>query len=560
MCAIAEKEVRPSNFKEQRLQQLIDECQKTVLEQIIQPFGLSMAMFNDKDGGDVDTVHNVRKGVYATEKEKEKYDNRGEYNSSEYHSHKNYKKKNAEVKEQKESGNLQDAYTGKNVSPNSKVDLDHTISAKEAHDDAGAYLAEKNTKDLVNQASNLNATNSTINRAKKQKTTEEFIKDWEKKRPERQKKIEELSQKTQLTDKERKELEKLKKLEEFSPEEARKIEKAARKAYEKEINKYYKSGKFIKNTAKAAGMTAAKTAIQQAVGMLLVEFAQASFHEVKMFFKERSTSSKNIFKDIKDRLANVMSKVLEKLKKWKEIAQTMADGFLSGFFSSLVTTFINIFATTAKKFVRAIREGIRSLVQSFKLLFFRPQDMSEEDALKTVIKSLSGVFITTVGIAAETALNTFLQSVPVIGQFASVITPVLLGILSGISIALVSYLVDSLFDLFHKTEREFDSLLKISNLAIANGESIEIVFNNYIAMGRNFEEMQRQYDNVITSNTDIKKVYKDILDNNLHVLQSNSKVIGKQKAFIEGSSNHKTIVEKVSVSVNETEKWLNKKR
>ena len=195
MGTVAEKEVRPSNFKEQRLQQLIDECQKTVLEQIIQPFGLSMAMFDDKDGGDVDTVHNVRKGVYATENEKEKYNNREEYNSSQYHSHTNYKKKNAEVKEQKKSGNLQDAYTGKNVSPNSDIDLDHTISAKEAHDDAGAYLAEKNTKDLVNQASNLNATDRTINRSKKQKTTEEFIKVWEKKRPERQKKIEELSKK-----------------------------------------------------------------------------------------------------------------------------------------------------------------------------------------------------------------------------------------------------------------------------------------------------------------------------------------------------------------------------
>ena len=44
--------------KEQRLQQLFVECQQQVISQIIGPFGLSQAMFEDRSGGNVTTEHN----------------------------------------------------------------------------------------------------------------------------------------------------------------------------------------------------------------------------------------------------------------------------------------------------------------------------------------------------------------------------------------------------------------------------------------------------------------------------------------------------------------------
>lgn len=47
-------------------------------------------------GGNVDTIHNVRSGVYATEEEQVRYESRGKYNSDPYHKHDNYKKTNAE--------------------------------------------------------------------------------------------------------------------------------------------------------------------------------------------------------------------------------------------------------------------------------------------------------------------------------------------------------------------------------------------------------------------------------------------------------------------------------
>jgi hypothetical protein len=63
-------QLNKSQLKEQRLQELLDSCQTQVLQQIIGPFGLTSAMFNDKDGGNVTTTKNFEQGVTATEQDK----------------------------------------------------------------------------------------------------------------------------------------------------------------------------------------------------------------------------------------------------------------------------------------------------------------------------------------------------------------------------------------------------------------------------------------------------------------------------------------------------------
>lgn len=46
-----------TEMREERLHKLFADCQQQVLGHIIGPFGLSMAMFEDKDGGNVTTLH-----------------------------------------------------------------------------------------------------------------------------------------------------------------------------------------------------------------------------------------------------------------------------------------------------------------------------------------------------------------------------------------------------------------------------------------------------------------------------------------------------------------------
>jgi hypothetical protein len=146
-----------------------------VVKSLTTSFGLDFLLFEDKVGGDVDTIHNARNKVYATEAEREKYEQRGEYNSTEYHHHKDYIATNREGKAKREAGTLTDTYTGETFAPNAKTNLDHIQSAKEIHDDAGRVLAGLDGPDLANDRSNLTHTNETLNKAKNAKTMDAFV-------------------------------------------------------------------------------------------------------------------------------------------------------------------------------------------------------------------------------------------------------------------------------------------------------------------------------------------------------------------------------------------------
>ena len=41
------------------------ELHQTVVKSLATSFGLDFLLFKDKNGGDVDTIYNVRKGIYA---------------------------------------------------------------------------------------------------------------------------------------------------------------------------------------------------------------------------------------------------------------------------------------------------------------------------------------------------------------------------------------------------------------------------------------------------------------------------------------------------------------
>ena len=66
------------------------ELEKTVINSLTTTFGLDFLLFKDKVGGDVDTIQNARKNIYATDASQQKYEQRGDYDSTAYHSHENY--------------------------------------------------------------------------------------------------------------------------------------------------------------------------------------------------------------------------------------------------------------------------------------------------------------------------------------------------------------------------------------------------------------------------------------------------------------------------------------
>lgn len=433
-----------SSFHKDRLGQLIDETKRGVISSIAGPFGLGKIISAyDKTGGNVDTVHNARAGVYATQEEKQRYDDRGEYNSSDYHGHKDYKDKNKVDSKLQDESMLVDSYTGNVMGGNENRHLDHQISASEVHNDAGLILAEIDGPSAANADSNLNSTSEHVNNksGKGKLTTEEFLAKLERTAPARKARIEELSNKQDLTVQEKRELERLQKHDEVDPELMRKKEKEARHEYNKNINKkYYTSKKFIKNTVSTGAVEGAKMGAQQAFGYILVEFLSSSIVEIKDVYSN-GLEGDSLYRDVKVRLIRIGQNIAD---KWKGVAEGFSVGFISGFISNLITTLVNMFVTTAKRFVRMIREGVFSLLKALKLILFPPADLSFTETMHEAMKLIAAGGVVIAGVALEEIIEKLILGVPFLVPFAPVVTAVIIGSLTAIAMSLVAYLIDKM--------------------------------------------------------------------------------------------------------------------
>lgn len=431
-----------TSFHQQRLDDVLGSLKKEVIASIVGPFGLGKAFSAyDKAGGNVDTVHNAREGVYATAEERQRYDDQGNYNSSDYHGHSDYIEKNSRDSESQSNGTLMDSYTGGILEQNKKRNLDHTVCAKEVHDDAGRVLAEVDGPTVANSISNLNPTSEHINNSsgKWDLTTDEFLAKLERTAPERKARIEELSAKKELSVKESRELERFRVHEEVDADRMRQIDQDARKEYDAKINKkYYTSKKFASNTIKTGVDEGAKMGVQQAIGLLLVEFLSNSFIEIKQSFN-RGLEGETLMHDIRIRLERIGKKCAS---KWKDMIEGFSGGFISGFISNLVTTLVNVFITTSKRFVRMIREGVFSLLKALKLILLPPPNMSFLESMHEATKLFAAGGIVIAGVALEEVVEKFVLSVPALAPIATLVTSVLVGSLTAISMALISYLID----------------------------------------------------------------------------------------------------------------------
>ena len=433
-----------SEFNEKRVEQLLEETKNGIVSSIVGPFGLGKLMSAyDKEGGNVDTVHNVREGVYATTEEKQRYDERGDYNSSDYHGHKDYKSKNREDSQLQDKGTLSDSYTGNALDVNSNRHLDHTISANEVHNDAGRILAEVDGPSAANSESNLNSTSEHINNksGKGALTSNEFLNKLERTAPERKARIEELTGKQELTSKESRELERLNEHDAVDADRMRQIDENARNEYDTNINKdYYTSKKFVRSTLSTGVNEGLNMGGQQAFGVLLVEFFSASFAEIRLAFNA-GLEGESLYSDIKIRLERIGSKVAA---KWKDAIKGFSGGFISGFISNLITTLINVFITTGKRVVRMIREGVFSLLKALKLIMFPPADMSYQQAVHEAMKLIAAGGIVVVGVLLEESIEKLVLGVPFLAPFATIVTAVIVGSLTAIAMSLVTYLIDKM--------------------------------------------------------------------------------------------------------------------
>ncbi|MBE0440386.1 MAG: hypothetical protein IBX57_11660 [Gammaproteobacteria bacterium] len=402
------------------------ELEKTVVNSLATSFGLDFLLFQDKLGGDVDTIHNARQGVYANDNEKQRYESRGEYDkkkSEEYHKEKNYIDRGKSDKQSHKDGVLHDTYRNKNMSADEKGkrDLDHVQSAKEIHDDPGRVLAEIDGAKIANRDTNLQSTHSSVNRSKGKKPIEEFLAELPKKIEQQEDSIrkkkdrlkcmpcetpEQQHKARELEDEIRKTEEKVAALKSIDPDAMRKKDEEARNKYNQEVNlTYYTSSKFIKNTAIASGTAGFKMGARQMLGLILAEFWFELREQVPSIFNKLREDF-NLEKFI-GHVVKIMKGVWKRIKlRFNEFLVAFKDGFFAGVLASATTTMFNIFATTQKMTIKIIREVWGQLVKAIKLVVFNPEKLSFVDLCKAVTAVLS------VGVATVLGTMVYSQLLP----------------------------------------------------------------------------------------------------------------------------------------------------
>lgn len=406
----------------EKIDALLDSCQRECLQAVIRPLGLGKVLFEDKLGGNVTTTHNFEKGITATESDRARYLDWGNRKSMDTRERrkpylKDYaKKKNRDFKNG--APEIIDQYTGQPLEKNTmNVHWEHVVPVINIENSPSFNLrmTEQERVALANADENKTYTTAEINLKKNDKD----LMNWYGSLP----KEERTSMKLDKG--------KVSKAYQRSKKHVR-AEEA--KAWIK------KDGLEISTTGFNEG---GRMALQQALGVLIEEFVRAAFDEVKDVWKTgfRGKVDDDFLDVLKARLMRVAKRVQS---KWKDATYALRDGFLSGFLSNLVTVLINMFATTAARLVRMIREGFMSLYHALKTLAFPEEGVTMAEAADAAVKLLAAGLVTAGGIALEAALDPYLKS---LGPLADVVLSVSVGLATGVATACTIYLLDEI-DLF----------------------------------------------------------------------------------------------------------------
>ena len=400
--ALKEMQGLQSQLPKEQMNAPFEQCSQNAIDAVVGHFGLAAVVLNSKEGGNVNTTHNVRKGIYASETEKQRYENRGEYDSGHYHTDKNYIAINKEQGELKQQGQSIDYMTGKKIRLNDSTDLDHIVSAKTIHDDKARVLAEVDGAKLANTRDNLSLTDSTLNRSKKAMTDDEF-------RAHKERSLVELDKISKTRDLSDKEKMRKAKLESINDDEVRKTYNESKENIDKKVDRaYYTSAKPYKEALITGGIDAGKMAIHFAIGEILKEFIIGMSDELKTLFKEFGNESLgDIFKRFAKRLKQIWANLRA---RWKDIIAGSFEAGIVAFFGNLVVFVINIFFTTLKRIVRIIRAGFTSLYWAVKKLF--DENTPENERLFEASKIFVAGLISAVTMLSGEYITKWLYAIP----------------------------------------------------------------------------------------------------------------------------------------------------
>lgn len=442
-----------------RLNARLDESKLVLLRAVAVPFGLGhLVAAYDRVGGDVHTVHNVRSGVWASDEKEQDFKSR-DYSEVKdaCHQTKNYIDANRKASRQLDAGELRDGYTGETLDQKGGYDLDHIISAKGVHDDAGVFLSGRRVADVSTRPENLTPTSQSINRSKKAMSPQQFAAWLVATEQARILKITELESRSDLTLKEQQNLKKLQQQLKVDAEKLKQKEADAREAIDEEANSWYRSAEFAHEMIKSSGTNAAKAGLMAFFGEFLVEFIAAAYDEIRdLFVNGRRDDS--IWNDLEARLTHISRRVAARRA---EAFKALGGGSLGGLVAALVQALVNTVKTTSKRAARMLREGGQALVRSITTLAFPSDGVSTRESLFAMTHLVAGTTIVLGGIALEEVIEDAIKTLAApLAFIAEPTAAVVAGVLAGMSAVLHAAFLDMWDPYGVHEEQDLRSLVK----------------------------------------------------------------------------------------------------
>lgn len=441
------------DFNDERFTRLISDCRKEVIKSIVTPFGIGRLLAAyDKTGGNVTTVHNANQKIYANtddEYKREDYTNTKNSDGEQFAgSGKNSVGSNFTKSKMDNEGNVVDAYTGKTQSADT-TSPDHIESLSQHHKDGGFMQNSQQKADFATDEDNLALTDRSVNQS---------MRDYDKKEWSEKEKEQGIKNKDRF---------------DIDTEKLDAQVEKGKSTSERHLPSDKEKAQYYTKESAITGMNeGAKMGMQQALGIILTEFFTAVFDELFDIYKNGFTNGledDKFFLVLKDRLKRIATRIKD---KWKDAAIAFKDGFISGFISNLATTVINMFVTTGKRLVRIIREGMFSLFRAVKLLLYPPEGMSTEDAMHEANKLIASGLIISLGVMAEEYIEKIIASTTILSPFATILTSVLVGAITGLSVTMAVYYLDK-----RKNDKEM-----VTELVNSSNRNIDYI-NNLFTTG-----------------------------------------------------------------------------
>ena len=431
---------------------ILKQYENVVFSSLVSAFGLDFLLFKDRDGGDIQTVHNAKNGVFADDKFEKRYEDTKVYNRANYED----KNKMTGYKKDKFKNNehIYSGYTGKELKKDGSTHTEHIVSASEYSRDERVRLfqSEERHKEIINSDSNFTLLESNVNQSKSNKTMDEFLN-------------------TRVKGQEKANAERFG----IDRKNATNMYNNAKKYINREIikdeMKYYTKSLGTKGIASAT-----KMGLRQALGIVFAEVWFSVKDELPQVVKKlkNNFSLENLFRCV----GNIISKAINKVQdKYKDILESFKNGAVAGFFSTVSTTIVNIFFTTAKNAIKVIRQSWASLVEAFKILAFNPNELELGEKIREVSKIIGTSISVICGTLIQEAVSKIVPSVPIIGEEI----PMFLGtIISGVISVTFLYFIDNskkvkeIVEYFNKFKSE-------NQLTIQYFKQVNKYLNEYVA-------------------------------------------------------------------------------